>query len=313
MWFIPSYEVDKLYRLVMRAMYVPFDALHLGLVEPHLRKLNSGGASPAAASPKMAFLDDVTETEFKVGHGTLGKHGSNFVPGSKVSFQGRLYAHALATHAAQRDVAYVLYNLNGQFVAFRALAALLDLTPGDAAASPAVFRAIADGKLLWTSAPIDRAGAGHLCTLDIRGVKTLRLEAHCTGDSTHQHAAWLNPLVSSNSEPPVPAFSRESHWLIEGTEFKFSETEKGVLLELVPGTSKAYAKIQIPLAKCGQSWAGVGDLYFKSSPSRRYEAKIEIPSEDIFSSKSLRVRTICPDAAAKTKVADITSTWTKKE
>ena len=91
----------------------------------------------------------------------------------------------------------------------------------------------------------------------------------------------------------MPTFSRESHWVVEGgTEFKFSETEKGVLLDLVPGTSKVYTKIQIPLIKSGQSWVGIGDLYFRSSPSRRYEAKIEIASEDIFNSKSLKVRTI---------------------
>jgi len=58
---------------------------------------------------------------------------------------------------------------------------------------------------------------------------------------------------------------------------------------------------------------GLGDLYFRKQPDRRYEAKAEVPAEDIFHSKSLKVRTICPDVAAKTKMGDITSTWTKKE
>ena len=85
------------------------------------------------------------------------------------------------------------------------------------------------------------------------------------------------------------------------------------LLELMPGTSKLYSKIQIALTQSGASWGGTGDLYFRSSPERKYQAKIEIPGEDIFSSKSLRVRTICPDAATRTKSADVTATWTKKE
>ncbi|MCI0683393.1 MAG: NPCBM/NEW2 domain-containing protein, partial [Gemmataceae bacterium] len=115
-WLIPNYEVGKLYRLVMRAMYVPLDALHLGLVEPHLRRLNGGGALPAPSTPKAVFLDDLTEVEFKVGVGTLGKRGERGytgqgVPDGRVLFQGCNYAHALSTHPASGQVAYVVYQL----------------------------------------------------------------------------------------------------------------------------------------------------------------------------------------------------------
>src|SRR5262249_52016136 len=149
------------------------------------------------------------------------------------------------------------------------------------------FRVTGDGKTLWTSATIDRYGAGQRCEVDIQGVKMLRLEVHSTGDNYGQRAVWLNPIVSARSEPPFPKFSRESRWTVEGgTEYKFSQTEKGMLLELVPGTNKVYSKIQIPLVKCGQSWAGIGDLYFRNLPSKRFEVKMEIASEDFFNSTS---------------------------
>ena len=115
-------------------------------------------------------------------------------------------------------------------------------------------------------------------------------------------------LLYRLERPPFEVFVIDP--LLPGRE---KESEKGTLMELVPSSSEVYSKIQIPLVKCGQAWAGIGDLYFKSSPTRRYEAKIEVASEDIFSNKTLRVRTICPDAAVKTKTADITSTWTRKE
>lgn len=317
-WLIPNYEVGKLYRLVMRAMYAPLDALHVGLVESHLRRLNGGAALPAPSTPKAVFLDDLTEVEFKVGVGTLGKRGErgytgHGVPDGRVLFQGCNYTHALSTHPASGQVAYVVYQLDGKFASFGAVASLMDIVPGTAVRSPATFRVLGDGKLLWTSARIDRAGAGQLAAVDIRGVQTLRLECLSSGDNGLQCAAWLNPLVSTIAEPPLPAFSREAVWAVEGAEFKISETEKGALLELVPGSSKLYSKIQIALARGGQMWSGTGELYFRSSPGRRYEAKIEIPSEDLFSNKTLRVRTICPDAAMRTKLADTTSTWKKKE
>jgi hypothetical protein len=117
----------------------------------------------------------------------------------------------------------------------------------------------------------------------------------------------------SPARPARPAL-RVSHWVAEGgAQFKLTESEKGVLLELVPGTSKLYSKIRITLAKSGESWSGIGDLYFRSSPDRRYDARIEILSGDIFGGTTIRARTICPDANVRTKSTDDKATWTRKD
>src|SRR5262249_18484207 len=149
---------------------------------------------------KLVYLDDLSEVESKVGVGVLGKHGERGytgtgVPDSKVSFGGRSYTHALSTHPAAGQVAYVAYKLDGKFASFPALASMMDGVPGFAVRTSVAFKVVGDGKVLWTSAPIDRAGAGEPCSIDINGVKTLRLEVHSSGDNAFQMAAWLEPTV----------------------------------------------------------------------------------------------------------------------
>jgi hypothetical protein len=151
---------------------------------------------PVRSLPEV-YLDDLKEADSKVGYGTLGKHGELGYDNRAAMFQGRKIPHLLSMHPPANGVAYATYNLNGEYKALRATAALMDIENEPMARSPVMFKVFADGRLLWNSHTIQRLGTGEECALHIDGVKTLRLEADCLGgDMSLASAAWLNPLLT---------------------------------------------------------------------------------------------------------------------
>ena len=61
--------------------------------------------------------------------------------------------------------------------------------------SPVTFRAIGDGKTLWTSQPLQGCGEWEAFEFDVSGVQRLTLEVSCPASHTGAHASWMDPIL----------------------------------------------------------------------------------------------------------------------
>ncbi len=171
-------------------------------------------AAPPAASANAVYLDDLPEVEARTGYGTLGKHGNLAGPAvqdTSVVWHGAPVAHALWMHPTVGEVSFVRYRLDGHYATFAAEAGIQEGSGGDAA-SPVMFRVLGDGRELWKSAPLQKQGKSTPLSVDVRGVRELRLETSCGDQDGRCHATWflprLTPISSGSqtvSSPPPPA------------------------------------------------------------------------------------------------------------
>ena len=59
----------------------------------------------------------------------------------------------------------------------------------------AVFEVLGDGKRLWESAPVRRAGEPQQCRVAVEGVDVLELRVRAEGSYWSLHAVWLEPRL----------------------------------------------------------------------------------------------------------------------
>jgi hypothetical protein len=194
------------------------DAARRGPPDPPPRDNGPDAAArPAAEStPETSpavFLDDLGEMQFKVGWGTLGKHGATGYPkqddeyGQRVVFQGTSPGHALSTYPPSEGSSFVVYGLDREFRTFKVTAAIMEPRRAKAAVSeahpfylgkaysPLTFKVFGDGQLLWQSRPLRKSGSWQDCSVAVEGVRLLELQVHCPGSNAFAWAAWIDPTV----------------------------------------------------------------------------------------------------------------------
>lgn len=173
------------------------------------------------------YLDDVKETEFSVGWGTMGKHGDAGYRDKKCILWGVMPSHAISIHPPSQKSSYVTYNLDGSFHKFQAMAVIWEEGGGGPAESPVNFKVFGDGKLLWLSRPIQMPGDGQNCSINIQGVRVLKLQVDCHGKNGRSHAVWVNPKVTKSDQP---AENEEQHaealpQYLTGTKWSWGDTD----------------------------------------------------------------------------------------
>ena len=67
--------------------------------------------------------------------------------------------------------------------------------PRSSTASPVMFRVLGDGRELWKSAPLQKQGKSTPLSVDVRGVRELRLETSCGDQDGRCHATWFLPRL----------------------------------------------------------------------------------------------------------------------
>lgn len=185
-------------------------------------------AKPEAPITETAYLDDLNEQNLVLANASLGKHGAtgyernfgNFGRGpggggggrgrggnfgaqaaaalsalntpQKVALGGVEAKHALSLMPKANDKATVAYNLDGKYRLFTGTAALMD---GENPQAAVIFRVLADGKPIWTSRALRRAGDAQEFTVRVAKATTLQLEILCNGANTGAHTAWINAAV----------------------------------------------------------------------------------------------------------------------
>ena len=150
-------------------------------LRPELREQQRNESAPV-------YLDDMQEETSHIEGSSLKKFDA------KMSLGGKLAKHYLFTHPRADRRGYATYNLDKQFAEFRASVGLGDAIP-QPAASPLAFMVIGDGKVLWQSKPVQVKGKVQECVADIRGVKTLTVQAVSTGPPNWAHALWDQPRI----------------------------------------------------------------------------------------------------------------------
>jgi hypothetical protein len=186
------------------------------------------GATGKGRDWEVVFLDDVKESSFKSGDGGLGKHGDSHQMRKSTSFLGQIPEHTLGLSGVASGSAYVIYDLDGTYENFSAVAALMkwvDGRGGDTTGSPITFRVIGDEKVLWVSAPMQRKDTGQEALVNIRNVRKLVLEMNCAGSGEQAVGAWINPKIarrkSAVKETTAPAVTNE----VKAPKFAASEVK----------------------------------------------------------------------------------------
>lgn len=205
-WNLAEAETNILrIRMQKRAAYWYEEALPRleGLGRARVEKrLDEYDAVAATAGPAqtVVYLSDLKEEDHHVGYGSLGKHGKlGYAANGNRSLtrtvvNGKEYQNSLSMVPPSNGTAYIQYDLQEKYRLLVSDVALVD-GDGKAAATPVTFRALGDGRVLWTSSPVQKPKEVQKCKVRISGVKLLRLEIECPGWHNRAHSIWLEPQV----------------------------------------------------------------------------------------------------------------------
>jgi NPCBM/NEW2 domain len=190
----------------------------LALTKAQKRVDSEETTKPDAPITETAYLDDLPELDLTLANLALGKHGDTgyskiggrpvvtgggkkgritVIPGAppppqRVVLGGVEAQHALSLQPQPNGRDTVAYDLAGKYRLFNGTAALMDDANPQAAV---LFRVLADGKQIWVSRPMRRAGESQTCTLKIAKAKKLEFEILCNGTNAGAMTAWINPAV----------------------------------------------------------------------------------------------------------------------
>jgi hypothetical protein len=138
------------------------------------------------------FLSDLSEFDVKAGPWPFFKDGKTGADGKiPIVVNGTSSPRGLAMHPPDLKFAAVKYRLGKQAAQLKAVVALND--SANRVLSAAIFEVLGDGRSLWKSAPVSKAGQSQECAVDVSGVEVLELRVHSTGSHFGLHAVWVDP------------------------------------------------------------------------------------------------------------------------
>jgi hypothetical protein len=137
------------------------------------------------------YLSSLTMTEVKSGPWPVSQNGE-VGGGKKIAVQGKEYAKGIGMHPPSQGSSSASFILDKKAAVLKG-AASLDDGHGHAWGQ-AKFEVHGDGKLLWSSRPIQSPKPEEF-EVNISGVNKLELRVSCEGNSNGVHAVWLDPRV----------------------------------------------------------------------------------------------------------------------
>jgi hypothetical protein len=99
------------------------------------------------------------------------------------------------------------YRLGQQAAVFRALAALNDTSTSTTGA--ALFDVLGDGRSLWRSRSVDKAGKPQECSVNVADVDVLELRVTVQGNYFGVHAVWIEPRLLQKPDTPDPSWIKK--------------------------------------------------------------------------------------------------------
>ena len=149
---------------------------------------------PMAPAGRTAYLDDVPLLQYSEGS-KLGRHGRVWDNRRLARFRGSVPRHTLGMTGPERKTAFATFDLQGKFRTFTAIAAQPDVGERENPRSGKIFMVFGDDRLLWRSRPIMHPNDGQPCTVNVTGVRILKLAVD-RRDSEYGEPTWINPQVS---------------------------------------------------------------------------------------------------------------------
>jgi hypothetical protein len=156
------------------------------------------------------YLVDLHETEAKMGPWPLGKGVLGDPNGTVLTVAGEKRPKSLGMHPATPPAGSVVkYRLARAAAAFVTGVAYDDSNKG-IRTGDTVFEVLGDGKLLWSSKPIQIKGDFDECNVSVEGVDVLELRvAVVRGSGWGAHAVWIDPhLLGASADALKKAADR---------------------------------------------------------------------------------------------------------
>ncbi len=120
-----------------------------------------------------------------------------WAPPSGITVKGERFTKGLWMHPRDRSDASVKYRLDGlSACVFQAKVAIND-SARSGSATPLAFQVFGDGKVLWTSRPVQAPRQTDDCSVKVEGIRVLELRVVCPGSHGSAHAVWLDPYLLS--------------------------------------------------------------------------------------------------------------------
>jgi hypothetical protein len=162
---------------------------------PDLTGIARAAAEKRVAAKGWNYLSELEERDVQVAYGDFWRAGLKpSKPGiDKIFVNGLQSLQGLYMHPPSHGHAKVSYELGARFRRLEAFVALKDTAVHPRSAF--TFFVEGDGKVLWKSEPISERGTAQRCSVNLSGVRTLRLLVLCPGVDTDAHTSWLEPVV----------------------------------------------------------------------------------------------------------------------
>ncbi|HEY4416789.1 MAG TPA: NPCBM/NEW2 domain-containing protein [Verrucomicrobiae bacterium] len=156
------------------------------------------------AGAATVWLDDLDISKTTQDWGDAHKNQS--VDGHGLTIAGQSFAHGLGTHA----ISALYLDLNRAAQSFSASVGVDGEVKNPAASIE--FKVLGDGKVLWQSGVMHQGDAARNFTINLGGVKTLKLEVGDAGDGiSYDHADWADAKFEmiGDARPTVPVAPSE--------------------------------------------------------------------------------------------------------
>jgi hypothetical protein len=153
------------------------------------------------------YLAGLQEFGVQPGPWPFGRRGTGADGRTVIEVESFRSPNGLGMHPPGNGATVVKYRLGKQAAVFRALAALNDTSTADTSA--ALFDVLGDGKSLWRSRPITRAGKPQECSVSIADVDVLELQVAVQGSYIGVHAVWIEPRLLQKADTPDPSWIKK--------------------------------------------------------------------------------------------------------
>ncbi|MBY0521914.1 MAG: protein kinase [Gemmataceae bacterium] len=146
------------------------------------------GTTEAAATVYLSRFTPVESANWPLPPFKDGKKQPNL---NALGAAGKPARHGILLHPGFDGPASVTYALDGTYRKFRGEVTINDSSKGSM--SPMTFRVWGNGKQLWKSEPVSTSDDSHLCEVDMKGIRTLKLEVSVSGKAGGAHGLWIDP------------------------------------------------------------------------------------------------------------------------
>jgi hypothetical protein len=151
------------------------------------------------------YLSDIEAIDFTVGYTFTDFGRDEAVSGNPLQVDGQTYDKGIGTHATSE----IRYCIDRNVARFKAMVGMDEkggeFTGGAAGGNGVIFRVLGDGQILAEEGPVTHPEGPVSIDVDVSDVSVLTLVADGNGDTSYDHADWLEARVTTQTIPEAVA------------------------------------------------------------------------------------------------------------